>query len=144
MERTVNQVIEKISQILVNFCNEEENINNWKKEFEWFVEIDKNKHTKYWNLAPEYIELLKWQQLSNIMNMFILFDGPHNEWETMIINVFLNKDKQSNISYPFIDEYSSEWFSDNTTMEEYNNYKEDDKYQEEQQTSKAACSVSKC
>ena len=114
MERTVNQVIEKISQILVNFCNEEENINNWKKEFEWFVEIDKNKHTKYWNLAPEYIELLKWQQLSNIMNMFILFDGPHNEWETMIIDVFLNKDKQSNISYPFIDEYSSVWFSDNT------------------------------
>ena len=99
IQRPANEVIQKISEILLNFCNEEETINKWKKEFEWFSEIDIHKNTLYWNLAPEYIEYLKWERLTNIINMFIQFNEDankciHNTWEIMIINVFLNKDKE--------------------------------------------------
>jgi len=145
MERTVNQVIEQITEILINFCNEEETITKWKKEFVWFDEIDKNSHTKYWNLAPECIEEIKWKQMGIIMNMFIKFPvtHAHNEWEKMVVNVFLNKEKITDEIYPLIDEHGTEWYDANTTMEQYNDYIEymkeyraSDEYQEEMQLAK--------
>jgi hypothetical protein len=142
MGRIVNNVVDQIMEILVNFCNDEETINKWKIEFEWFVEMDTYSNsrywrTKYWNLAPEYIELLKWEQLSNIINAFILFEGDHNEWEKKIINVFLNNDNTDAITYPYIDEYGREWVSHDTTMEQHNRrkyieyYAERDEYKED-------------
>jgi hypothetical protein len=146
MERNFDNVLEYIRCVLYQGCDDTILLCEWKKELVWFTNFEAERTVKYWNIAPEVINKMKWDKLADVLNKFIADQNDVYEWEKKIVDVFLGKDKEAektfyknmeeqienecdiddeceqsfDIIYPYIDEYGTEWYSNNETMEQYN------------------------
>jgi hypothetical protein len=140
MERNFDNVLEYIRGVLYQGCDDKILLCEWKKELVWFTIFEAERRVKYWNIAPEVINKMKWNKLADVLNKFISDQTPVYEWEKKIVDVFLGKDKEAEktfyknmeeqieneceqsfvINYPYVDEYGTEWYSNYETMEQYN------------------------
>ena len=139
MPRVFENVVDKIRDTLLFCCDNETMINKWQTELEtldkWLDILHMERMTKYWNIAPEKIEEMKWIQLGNVLNNCIPNGSPVYEWEVEIVNLFLDKEEEKKeetydtIIFPYIDDFGVEWYDRNTTMEDYMYLDEEEKEQ---------------
>lgn len=91
MSRQFDNVFKNICNILLLDCHDDILLNKWTHELKWFDTFNKERYTKYWNIAPEMFETMKWRKLHNIVNSLIPNKTPVHVWEKKIVNVFLDK-----------------------------------------------------
>ena len=91
MQSNFHAIVKGITQIMNATCSDPSVLKIWKEEaVNWFAEIDRTAHIKYWNLAPEVIVDMKWAKLWNVLDVSLSIQTPVHEWEKQVADFILN------------------------------------------------------
>lgn len=92
--RNFQTVLYNIRYLVCTHCEDIVLLGKWTTEFDWFDEFEQTKMFKYFNLAPEALEEIRWRKLGFVLDTCI---GNSNmakyDWEKRVVDIFLDKDQ---------------------------------------------------
>jgi hypothetical protein len=92
MQRTCQTIVNKITYLVNTCCKDEILLAKWNRELQWFNTFERTKVTTYYNLPPEALEEMQWDQLSLLLSNCISSQACMYDWETRVVNVFVGTD----------------------------------------------------
>jgi hypothetical protein len=138
MPRVCIPVFEELNTIIQTKCDNEKILDQWNEESKKFAELVKELHSKN-NNTPEYEEFMEntlWEKLWFVYDNIILYIDYTSEYREDFINTFfgnkeppdavrVEKEQDSNITYPYTDQYGEVWATPTLTMDDYLYLKEE-------------------
>lgn len=107
--RTFHYVFYKVRYLVYSECKDMILLRKLWNEFKWFTQFEKDIPKKYYTLAPEFLEEMRWRRLGQILDTCV---GDRKscsyEWEKRIVDIFTGKDDGANIPYEFDEPYSED------------------------------------